>query len=65
MCTYNTYCAPMIASLHKLCGKVCAECKKRKKSKKGAAARFVQQPRQVLWDLGAYQRFAVSLYRPS
>ena len=31
MCAYNTHCAPMIASLHKLCGKVCAECKKQKK----------------------------------
>ena len=26
---------------------------------------FVRQPRRVLWDLDAYQRFAVSLYRPS
>ncbi len=28
MCAYNTYCAPVGTSLHKLCRKVCAECKK-------------------------------------
>ena len=49
MCAENTHCAPAGTSLHKLCGKVCAECKKaEKEAKKGLPHKCAAAPMGAL-----------------